>query len=198
MSDEEIFRIATIAMTAVVLPVGLYYRIKSEATGETLDRREEGLFMLATLRPIGLLLVVSVLAYMIRPRSMAWSALPLPDWIRCVGVVVAMSGAALLIWTFRSIGRNLTDTVVTRKDHVLVTHGPYRWVRHPFYGSVALFALGIALTAANWFMLLADAALYVLFVVRTSKEEQNLVARFGGAYRAYMKRTGRFFPRGGF
>lgn len=195
MTDEDIFRIATIALTAVVLPVGLYYRIRSQARGETLDRRPEGLFMLATLRPLGLLLFVSVVAYMINPRSMAWSSLPLADWIRCFGVVVAIVGAGLLVWTFRSIGTNITDTVVTRKNHVLVTHGPYRWVRHPFYGSVALFVLGIAVTAANWFILLAGAAVMSLLVVRTRKEEENLVARFGDAYRGYMNSTGRFFPR---
>jgi protein-S-isoprenylcysteine O-methyltransferase Ste14 len=27
----------------------------------------------------------------------------------------------------------LTDTLVTRREHTLITHGPYRWVRHPFY-----------------------------------------------------------------
>ena len=47
--------------------------------------------------------------------------------------------AVLLIWTLRSLGPNLTDTVVTRQAHTLVTRGPYRWVRHPFYGCMALF-----------------------------------------------------------
>jgi protein-S-isoprenylcysteine O-methyltransferase Ste14 len=49
--------------------------------------------------------------------------------------------------------------------------------------------------AANWFILLAGAVLCSLFVVRTRKEEENLVARFGDDYRGYMERTGRFFPR---
>jgi len=31
--------------------------------------------------------------------------------------------------------------------------------------------------------------------MRTDKEEDLLVARFGDAYRDYMSRTGRFFPR---
>src|SRR3954471_21189521 len=103
MTDEDIFRTATIALAAVVLPIGLYYRIRSQATGERLDRRQEGLFMLATLRPTGLLLAASVLAYMISPRSMAWSSLPLPDWIRCLGIAIAVLGAGFLLWTFRSI-----------------------------------------------------------------------------------------------
>ncbi|PYR90951.1 MAG: isoprenylcysteine carboxylmethyltransferase family protein, partial [Acidobacteria bacterium] len=67
--------------------------------------------------------------------------------------------------------------------------------RHPFYGSVALLVLGIAVTAANWFILLAGVVVLSLLVMRTRKEEENLVARFGDAYRGYMNSTGRFFPR---
>jgi protein-S-isoprenylcysteine O-methyltransferase Ste14 len=195
MSDDEIFRIVLIAITAVVMPIGLYHRIRSQATGEKLDRRQEGMFILATLRPIGLLLFLSVVAYMVSPRLMAWSSLPVSVWLRCAGAALAVVAGGLLIWTFRSIGTNITDTVVTRRNHVLITHGPYRWVRHPFYGFVALLVLGIALMAANWFILLAGAVVYSLFVIRTRKEEEHLVARFGDAYRVYMRSTGRFFPR---
>jgi protein-S-isoprenylcysteine O-methyltransferase Ste14 len=196
LSHDEVFRIAVIAVVVTVLPIGLYHRIKSEATREKLDRRQESIFILATLRPIGILLLLGVIAYMVNPRSMEWSSLLLPPWVRWLGVVIAFGAAALLTWTFRSIGTNITDTVVTRRNHVLVTHGPYRWVRHPFYGAVGLFVLGIAFMAANWFILLAGAVLWSLFVVRTRKEEENLVARSGHDYRGYMERTGRFFPRG--
>ena len=45
---------------------------------------------------------------------------------------------------------NLTDTVVTRKEHTLVTSGPYRWVRHPFYSAFGLAVLANSVTAANF------------------------------------------------
>jgi protein-S-isoprenylcysteine O-methyltransferase Ste14 len=35
----------------------------------------------------------------------------------------------------------------------------------------------------------------ILLVVRTAKEEQMLIDRFGDDYRRYMVTTGRFFPR---
>jgi len=34
-----------------------------------------------------------------------------------------------------------------------------------------------------------------LLAIRARKEEQNLIARFGDAYRNYMQQTGRFVPR---
>jgi protein-S-isoprenylcysteine O-methyltransferase Ste14 len=76
-----------------------------------------------------------------------------------------------------------------------VTHGPYRWVRHPFYNSMGLFILAASLIAANWFLLLIGSVVFFLIVVRTRREEENLLARFGEDYRAYMKKTGCFLPR---
>ena len=63
----------------------------------------------------------------------------------------------LLFWTFHSLGKNLTDTVVTRREHSLVTHGPYRWVRHPFYVVLFLWVLSFSLLTANWLLALVGA-----------------------------------------
>jgi protein-S-isoprenylcysteine O-methyltransferase Ste14 len=43
--------------------------------------------------------------------------------------------------------------------------------------------------------LLTGVAAWLVIVVRTDKEEENLIARFGDDYRSYRERTGRFFPR---
>jgi protein-S-isoprenylcysteine O-methyltransferase Ste14 len=194
MTDAAIRPIVVAAGVAVLL-VGGYYRLKSLASPEKLDRRQEGLFILATLRPVGLSLWGGVIAFMINPAWMAWSSMPAPVWVRWAGVAFAAVAIVLLAWTLRGLGPNLTDTVVTRQAHTLVMHGAYRWVRHPFYGCAGLLILANALMAANWFLLLAGVVFVCLIVVRTRTEEENLVARFGDAYRAYMRQTGRFFPR---
>jgi protein-S-isoprenylcysteine O-methyltransferase Ste14 len=195
MTDDRVFRAALLIIAAIVLPIGLYHRVQSQATREKLDRRQEGLFILATLRPMGAVLFVGIVAYLIDPAWMAWSSIALPRWLRWAGVGMCILGGSLLIWSFRRLGRNLTDTVVTRQQHTLVTAGPYRWVRHPFYDSVALFMLGTSLIAQNWFLLAAGLAVFTLLVVRTRREEERLLLRFGDGYRAYMGTTGRFLPR---
>jgi protein-S-isoprenylcysteine O-methyltransferase Ste14 len=194
-SDDQIFRGVLIACSLVVFPVVLYHRIKSQATGEKLDRLQEGLFVFATLRPIGLACMLGLFAYMIDPRWMSWSAMPLPSWLRWAGVVMGLCGGALLVWTLRTLGPNLTDTVVTRRSHTLVTGGPYRWVRHPFYGAVALSILANSVVAANWFLLVTGALTMILLGIRTRTEERKLLERFGDAYRAYRAQTGQFLPK---
>ena len=195
MNQDATFRpVLVVGFLAVVL-ITLYHRLNSWASGEKLDRRQEGLFILATLRPVGLMLWLGVITYMVNPAWMAWSSVPLPAWLRWTGVGVNAIAAGLLTWTLRGLGTNLTDTVVTRRAHTLVTHGPYRWVRHPFYDSMALLILANSLIAANWFLFLTGSLVVLLIVVRTRTEEEKLLARFGDAYRAYMMRTGRFVPR---
>ena len=194
MTDEQIFRLVLIAGFVIIMPAALYHRVKSQATRESLDRRQEGLFVLATLRPLGLAAMFGLIAYLINPDWMAWSAVSLPAWVRWLGVGVGALAGSLLIWTMRTLGKNLTDTVVTRKEHELVTGGPYRFVRHPFYCAFILAVLANSIVPANWFILLTGFSAWLVIVFRTNKEEENLIARFGDEYRSYMEHTGRFFP----
>jgi protein-S-isoprenylcysteine O-methyltransferase Ste14 len=194
VNDDQLFRLILLVGFAVFMPVGIYHRLKSR-TGERLDRRQEGFFILITLRLAGIAGILGVLAYLINPVWMKWAALPLPAWLRWAGVGLGAISGFLFIWTLRSLGSNLTDTVVTRQHHTLVTTGPYRWIRHPFYTATALAVPASTFAAANWFFLIAGGTAFVLLAIRTRKEEENLIARFGDEYRNYMRRTGRFIPR---
>ena len=194
MDGDQLFRLVLLVGLVAVLPVAVYHRVRAHGGGEKLDRRQEGLLLLVPIRLLGLAGMAGLLAFVIHPPLMAWSSVPLPVPVRWAGVGLAVVAAALLIWTFRNLGKNLTDTVVTRKEHTLVTTGPYRWVRHPFYVSFALASLANSLVTANWFLFVTGSVVFVLLVVRTRKEEDRLIERFGDEYRAYMRRTGRFFP----
>ena len=194
MNHDQTFRAVLILVFLVVLPIGIYHRLRLQVMGETLDRRQEGLFILATLRPLGAAFWFGLIAWMVDPGWMAWTSMSLPVWLRWTGVGVIAIACGLLVWTFRSLGTNLTDTVVTRQKHTLVLHGPYRWIRHPFYDSAGLLMAAISMIAANWFLLVTGVVVFCLLIIRTRTEEANLVARFGDSYRTYMKRTGRFLP----
>jgi protein-S-isoprenylcysteine O-methyltransferase Ste14 len=189
------FRIALAIGAMLLLPVMIHHRVRSQSTREPLDRRQEGLFFLLTLRPVGLSTILAFFAFLIRPDWMAWSSVPLPGWLRWAGVGIAAIGGVLLVWTLRTLGMNLTDTVVTRRAHSLVTGGPYRWVRHPFYVAALLVAVGNALAAANWFLFAGGITTFILMAGRSRIEERILLGQFGDSYRAYRSRTGRFVPR---
>lgn len=195
MTNENLFRWIMIAGLVLMLPVGLYHRIRAQSAGDKLDRRAEGWFILLTLRPVAAIATFGFIAYMIDPNWMRWSSVPLPTWLRWIGVGLGVIGAVLAIAVFRFLGMNITDTVVTRAKHTLVIDGPYRWVRHPFYLAFLIAVVAATLVTANWFIALFSIASWLLVVKRTKTEEARLVERFGDQYRQYMERTGRFFPR---
>lgn len=195
MNLDATFRPLVVAGFFLVIVIALPFRIRSQATGESLDRRQEGMAMLIGLRLGGLALWAGVIAFMIDPALMAWSAMRLPAGARWTGVPLTIVTAVLLIWTLRSLGPNLTDTVVTRAAHTLVTRGPYRWVRHPFYDCMALFMVSISLMMANWFVLASGILTFALLAIRSRTEEEKLLERFGEPYREYRASTGSFLPR---
>ncbi len=99
MPNDDIFRFILILGAVVVFPIGIYHRLRSQASGERLNRRAEGIFILVTLRPIGVAAVLGLFAYMINPAWMQWSSLPLPTWLRWMGVGLGIPAAVLIIAT---------------------------------------------------------------------------------------------------
>lgn len=175
--------------------VTAYHRLQAAASGEEISRKDEGHFFAAVLRLSGLCLFIATLAYVISPSSVQWATFPLPTWIRWLGIVTGILCSFLMYWTLNSFGKNLTDTVVTRAEATLVTHGPYRWVRHPFYVTTALLMASVTVLAANWLIGAGSLLVLGLLAVRTPKEERMLIEKFGQQYRDYTEKTGRFFPR---
>jgi protein-S-isoprenylcysteine O-methyltransferase Ste14 len=191
---DNLARIILLVGFAVFAPVGIYFRVRSR-TDERLDRRQEGWLILLSLRPLALAFLAGLLVFLVKPSSMTWASMHLPGWARWVGVILGAAAGLLILWTFRSLGHNLTDTVVTRRNATLIRHGPYHWVRHPFYLAFALAVVANTLVTANAFLALVGTAAFLVIVARTSIEEQKLIERFGPDYQDYMRRTGKFLPR---
>lgn len=190
------YRVALLVMFACAMSIGVYHRWQAR-TSQKFDRRQEGTLLAVVLRLAGLCIWVATLVYVIYPQALAWASVPLPNWLRFSGTVPAAAGIAMMYWTLVNLGKNLTDTVATREGATLVTSGPYRYVRHPFYVTAALLMLAAALFTANWLIAGCGLVVIAMLVARTPREEEKLIERFGESYRAYMARTGRFVPRFG-
>jgi protein-S-isoprenylcysteine O-methyltransferase Ste14 len=195
MPSENPFRVALVVVMLLTMTVTAYDRWQAAKSGERISHKEEGYLFAIVLRLAGFSLWIATFGYLLSPASFQWAAMPLPTWIRWLGAVLGAGCSGLMYWTLSSLGKNLTDTVVTRAKATLVTHGPYRWVRHPFYVTAALLMALATLLTANWLFGLCSLAVLTLLAIRTPKEEQMLIDRFGDDYRKYMATTGRFFPR---
>lgn len=195
MPSEDQFRIALVVVIVLTMAVTVYHRLRAASSGETISHKDEGYLFAVMLRLAGLCLWISTFGYLLLPAYFQWAAMPLPPWLRWCGVVIGTLCSLLMYWTLSSLGKNLTDTVVARAKATLVTDGPYRWVRHPFYVTAALLMASVTLLTANWLIGVSSVVVLALLVIRTPKEEQVLIDRFGDDYRRYIATTGRFIPR---
>ncbi len=140
--------------------------------------------------------MLSFVVYLVSPAAMAWAQLPLPPAARWSGAALAGLALALVPWVLVSLGDNISETVLTRRGQRLVTHGPYRWVRHPLYTAGLLMVFGLGLLIANGFTLMLSAVLAAFFLLRViPAEERALGERFGAEHQAWVRRTGRLLPR---
>ncbi len=178
------------------LTISGYYRVQARKLSGVIERRREGGLVLAARAAGGLGAFGSVLAHALVPGVMGWATFTAPEWVAWTGVVTGMFVIPGTYWVFSSIGRNVSETVLTKARHDLVQHGPYRWIRHPLYtvGTLLLFALGLILT--SWLVLLFALVAFVVFrFVVVPIEERQLIAKFGEDYRAYRRHTGAMLPR---
>lgn len=141
---------------------------------------------------------LAFIAYMVNPEWMGWSAVALPTWLRWLAAAAGLGMLPALYWVVSALGRNISETVLTKESHRLVTRGPYRWVRHPLYSVSTIIFVSLGILAANWFIIImALLAIVGIALVVIPREEAHLIRRFGAEYREYMKRTGMLAPRVG-
>jgi protein-S-isoprenylcysteine O-methyltransferase Ste14 len=116
-----------------------------------------------------------------------WSAVSLPaKLLAWLGLAVA---GALIFWAIT------TNTYLSRmariqedRGQIVITSGPYRFVRHPMYLGIIILFLGMPVALGSWWTLLPGAAIGLLFVLRTAKEDQMLREELPG-YSEYAQRV---------
>jgi protein-S-isoprenylcysteine O-methyltransferase Ste14 len=78
----------------------------------------------------------------------------------------------------------------------LITTGPYRRVRHPFYlAYLVAWLAGAVVTASPWLVATAIAMYFVYRSAADAEEAGFLSSDLAGEYREYQQRTGMFIPK---
>ena len=200
MSTETIFRLAFWVLLAGVLVMRIAFALRVRRAGErvmpdrqAVEREGKGMFAFRVL--MGCLLLAWLVVYAINPPWLEALSVPLPDWLRWAGFALGLASLGLWTWTQVALGKEWSPQLQLRKEHHLVTTGPYARIRHPLYTAMIGYGTSLALVTANWFFVVfAITAIAGLFA-RIPKEEQMMIKEFGEEYKAYMQRTRRFFPK---
>lgn len=195
MNTEILFRLIYLIVFTTTIFISVYYRRKARIEGEIIHRSREGLLILTARIILGFTVLFFILSYPFYPNVVKWSAMSVPSWIRWLGIIIATSCPFLSLWLFRNIGTNISETVLTKKNHQLVTSGPYKYVRHPLYSTGILLILSLGMISGNWVLVLFAPVTFIIFrFIVIPKEEEKLVEKFGQQYGNYCKTTGTLFP----
>ena len=105
--------------------------------------------------------------------------------------VVGLTIALVAVFTLR---RFYLSTLVIIEDHQLITHGIYRFTRHPIYFGVLIGIMGVPVYAPSLYGFLVLSLLIPIFLNRIRMEEELLTEEFGDAYRTYKETTRKLIP----
>lgn len=111
---------------------------------------------------------------------------------------VALYGLSLAIfwWTIASHRSKPLAACFSKDEQLhLVQHGPYRFMRHPFYCSYLLAWLAGAVATLSLWLGVAFVGMFVLYLVAARGEEKKFASSsLCDAYAHYCSSTGQFFP----
>lgn len=195
MNTSLFFRILILAILALTFFISVTHRKRAREEGEFIRRQEEGWPVLILRMVFAFPLLVALLLNIFSPALLAWSKFELPLFIQIIGSLIAVICVPWILWVFRSIGKNISETVLIKQDHELITIGPYRWVRHPLYSGTLLLLFSISLVFEDWIIFgysLAGLIAFRLLVIPA--EEQELLNAFGEEYEYYQSSTGALMP----
>lgn len=119
---------------------------------------------------------------------------PENQMFRIAGLVVYIIFSWIQILATKSLGDNYSQDIVIKKDHKLITSGPFKFIRHPQYLSQFLLDAGGAIATLS--LILAPLALIQIpfLYLRASLEDKLLEKHFGVNFRNYKKKSGMFLP----
>jgi protein-S-isoprenylcysteine O-methyltransferase Ste14 len=200
MNTDLALRLAFWFLIVGVIGMRIYFSLQVRKAGERVmpDQQaiqQEGKGMFAARVVMFFLLLGWFVLYAINPTWLGFLAIPLPAWLRWFGFFLGLVSLGFWIWTQVALGKEWSPQLQLRQEHHLVTDGPYTHIRHPLYTAMMGFAAGLALLTANWVFLVLAVLIILGLIARVPKEEQMMLDEFEDQYKAYMQRTGRFFPK---
>jgi protein-S-isoprenylcysteine O-methyltransferase Ste14 len=113
----------------------------------------------------------------------------IPVVLQVVGGMLLIASFIVISLTFRE-NAFLSPTVRVQHERgqMVISTGPYRYVRHPMYAGGLLLFLGTPLLLGSWYGLLLVVLLIFVVAVRAVLEERVLSDELPG-YSAYMKQV---------
>jgi protein-S-isoprenylcysteine O-methyltransferase Ste14 len=120
--------------------------------------------------------------------------LPQTIFWQTTGFWFCLCGLLFSVWARIRLGKNWSGNITVKRDHELITTGPYALTRNPMYSGFLLAFLGCAMTSG-----LLKGYLSLPFVVsgilmKITLEEKFMTETFSEQYSSYKKKVKKLIP----
>lgn len=183
-----IFLVGWISLWVIRIPY-IRQSLKMEGTEYSSGRFDQFLVVLLFLGTTFIPLV-----YIFTPwLDFADYTLPSVISIICVGFVIL--GLVLLRKAHIDLGVNYSQDLEIKEEHVLITGGLYKYIRHPMYATGFLISIAQIGLLQNWIAGFSGViVLSFFYLLRVPVEEEMMIKTFGEDYLSYRRQTKRLIP----
>ncbi len=117
-------------------------------------------------------------------------------WSFILGTALYGGSAGLYLWAARTTWqRRLSLAFSGDQPAHLVTSGPYRWVRHPFYSAYLLYwCAGVVAAKEPWLIPTVGLMAGAFFLAARGEEAKFAATDLAADYARYQRRVGMFLP----
>lgn len=114
--------------------------------------------------------------------------------ISAIALILLTASVLLVAWSIFAMRQSkLRISPVPADKAILITSGPYRFIRHPMYTAVLVGAAGLLCGYFNWIRLGMAITLALVLIIKLFWEEKMLAEKFSD-YTAYKINTWHLFP----
>jgi protein-S-isoprenylcysteine O-methyltransferase Ste14 len=111
-----------------------------------------------------------------------------------LGLTLFAAGVSLRALGRKTLKKSYSYVLGSSRKKELVTHGVYRFVRHPIYFASILYVLGLPLIFSSAYGFVVSLGFMPCILYRIHVEESILIQEFGEEYIEYKKHTKKLIP----
>ena len=116
------------------------------------------------------------------------------NFIRYAGLLVYLMFSWIQVWSFKSLGDNYSQDIMIKKNHELITKGPFTIIRHPQYLCQILLDLGATAATLGYIVGFLAIIEIPIYIMRASVEDKLLNKHFAEKFSDYKKKSGFMIP----
>ena len=119
-----------------------------------------------------------------------------PTIIKIISVFILFLATIIFYLSHKELADNWSPFVEIKEKQKLIKTGIYKYIRHPMYLSMWIFAIFEGFVLSNYFLIIFAILSWTnLYFFRISNEEKIMIDTFGNEYKEYIENTGRILPK---